>query len=53
LPPDRAKQILANARQTAEAHSLLRERRAFLDVLHNVDQLWAAPDAVRHEDPDE
>jgi hypothetical protein len=50
LPPDRAKQILANARQTAEAHSLLRERQAFLDVLHNVDQLWAAiPDAERHE----
>jgi hypothetical protein len=50
LPPDRAKQILANARQTAEAHSLLRERRAFLDVLHNVDQLWAAiPDAEHHE----
>ena len=40
LPLDRAKQIRANARQTAETHSLLRERQAFLDVLHNVDQLW-------------
>ena len=40
LEPDRAQQIRANARQTAETHSLLRERQAFLDVLHNVDQLW-------------
>jgi glycosyltransferase involved in cell wall biosynthesis len=40
LPPDQARQISANARQTAEAHSLLRERRAFFDVLHNIDQLW-------------
>ena len=40
LPPDRAQQIRANARQTAETHSLLREQQAFLDVLHNIDQLW-------------
>lgn len=40
LTPDQARQIRANARQTAEKHGLLRERRAFLDVLHNVDQLW-------------
>jgi glycosyltransferase involved in cell wall biosynthesis len=40
LPPDQAQQIRANARQTAEAHSLFRERQAFLDVLHNIDQLW-------------
>jgi len=30
----------ANARRTAEAHSLLREREAFLDVLRRVDELW-------------
>jgi len=40
LAPDQAQQICANARQTAEAHSLLRERQAFLDVLRNIDQLW-------------
>lgn len=40
LPPDQVRQILANARRTAETHSLLRERQAFFDVLHNIDQLW-------------
>ncbi len=51
LAPDQAQQILANARETAEAHSLLRERQAFLEVLHNVDRLWeATPDVDRHED---
>jgi hypothetical protein len=40
LPPDQTQQILANARRTAQTHSLLRERQAFLDVLHGVDQLW-------------
>jgi hypothetical protein len=40
LAPNQAEQIRTNARQTAEAHSLLRERQAFLDVLHNIDQLW-------------
>jgi hypothetical protein len=40
LPSDRAQQIRTNARRTAETHSLLRERQAFLDVLHNIDQLW-------------
>lgn len=40
LQPDQARQLRANARQTAEAHSLVRERRAFLDVLYNLDQLW-------------
>jgi glycosyltransferase involved in cell wall biosynthesis len=40
LPADQAQQMRANARQTAESHNLLRERQAFLDVLHNIDQLW-------------
>jgi hypothetical protein len=40
LAPDQAQQIRTNAWQTAETHSLLRERQAFLDVLHNIDQLW-------------
>jgi hypothetical protein len=40
LAPDQAQQIRANARQTAEKHSLLRERQAFLEVLHNIDALW-------------
>lgn len=40
LTPDQAQQMRANARQTAEEHSLLRERLAFLDVLHDIDQLW-------------
>lgn len=43
LAPDRTRQIRANARRTVEMHSLLRERRAFLDVLHNIDQLWKSP----------
>ena len=40
LPPDQAQQMRANARKTAEAHDLLLERQAFLDVLHNIDELW-------------
>jgi hypothetical protein len=40
LQPDQAHQIRANARQTAETYSLLRERQDFLNVLHNIDQLW-------------
>ncbi len=40
LKPDQVHRIRANARQTAEMHSLLRERRAFLDVLHDIDRLW-------------
>jgi hypothetical protein len=40
LPPDRAQRIRTNARQIAETHSLLRGQQAFLDVLHNIDQLW-------------
>jgi hypothetical protein len=40
LAPDQAQRIRENARQTAERHSLLRERQAFLEVLHNIDQLW-------------
>lgn len=41
LPADRAQQFRTNARQTAEAHSLPREREAFLDVLRCVDRLWS------------
>ena len=40
MGPDEADRLRANARRTAERHSLPRERQAFLDVLHNVDQLW-------------
>ncbi|MDP9365636.1 MAG: glycosyltransferase [Chloroflexota bacterium] len=40
LPTERAEELRANARQTAEAHSLHRERKAFLDVLDDVDRLW-------------
>jgi hypothetical protein len=40
LPPDQAQRIRTNARRTAESHSLVRERQAFLEVLHNIDQLW-------------
>jgi len=40
LPPDQAQRIRTNAPQTAETHSLLREQQTFLDVLHNIDQLW-------------
>lgn len=40
LPDSTAGALRANARQMAEAHSLSRERAAFLDLLHNLDQLW-------------
>lgn len=40
LAPDRARRVRENARQTVETHSLLREREAFLRVLHNVEDLW-------------
>jgi glycosyltransferase involved in cell wall biosynthesis len=40
LAPDQGQQTRANARQTAEKHSLLRERQAFLKILHSIDQLW-------------
>jgi glycosyltransferase involved in cell wall biosynthesis len=46
LTPDQAKQMRANARQTAERHDLLRERRAFLDVLHDVYRLWRGTHTV-------
>ena len=40
LSPEQANRMRADARRTAEAHSLLREREAFLDLLRNVDALW-------------
>jgi len=40
LPSEQANRMRANARRTAEAHSLLREREAFLDLLRNVNVLW-------------
>ncbi len=40
LPPAAACQLLEHGRRTAAAHDLQGERRAFLDLLHNVDQLW-------------
>lgn len=40
MPPDRALWIRTNARQIAESHDLLGERRAFFDVLDNLDELW-------------
>jgi hypothetical protein len=43
LMPDQAQRLRVNARQTAEEHSLNRERQSFLKVLQNVDQLWKDP----------
>ncbi|MDP9365629.1 MAG: glycosyltransferase family 1 protein [Chloroflexota bacterium] len=41
LPPERAKQMRANALETAGRYSLRRERESFHDVLANIDRLWA------------
>ena len=46
LPIDLARQLLENARQTAAEHSLERERLTFLDVLHNIDELWGGMDDI-------
>jgi hypothetical protein len=46
LPIDQARQVLENARQTAAEHSLERERLTFLDVLHNIDELWGGMDDI-------
>lgn len=43
LPPERADELIAAARGTAEAQSLRRERAAFLDVLGDIDRLWDEP----------
>ena len=45
LHPDQARQLRENAVQTAAGHALSREREAFLDVLHNIDELWRATNA--------
>jgi glycosyltransferase involved in cell wall biosynthesis len=47
LPPDEAGRLRENAVQTAAGHTLSREREAFLDVLHNIDELWRGANAVR------
>jgi len=41
LPRDDARQMRDRARQMAKAHSLDREREAFLTLLNGIDQLWA------------
>jgi glycosyltransferase involved in cell wall biosynthesis len=46
LPADRARQLRENARRTADEHSLVRERQAFLDVLHHIDELWGGVDGA-------
>ncbi|MDQ3693513.1 MAG: glycosyltransferase [Chloroflexota bacterium] len=40
LPEERVRQMSENAQETAERYSLRRERRAFHDVLTNIDRLW-------------
>jgi glycosyltransferase involved in cell wall biosynthesis len=46
LHPEQARQLRENARRTAEEHSLERERDAFLEILHNIDELWEGMNAV-------
>jgi hypothetical protein len=50
LSPDEARQLRENGIQTAAEHTLSREREAFLDVLHNIDELWRGTNAVREQD---
>jgi hypothetical protein len=45
LTAPQAKCMRERASATAAAHSLERERRAFLDVLHTIDDLWRRTDA--------
>lgn len=40
LSPERRAAMLANALQTARAHDMDRERKAFLAILENLDDLW-------------
>ena len=49
LHPDQARQLRENAVQTAAGHALSREREAFLDVLHNIDELWRATNAKEQD----
>ncbi len=49
LPLDQVERLRANARNTAEAQSLIREREAFLGVLRDLDRLWEAPSDPRSE----
>ncbi len=41
LSPPEAARLLSGARRAADDHSLAAERRAFLDLLDRVDELWA------------
>ena len=50
LPPDEARRLRENAFQTAKAHTLAREREAFLDVLHTIDDLWGGMDGITESD---
>jgi glycosyltransferase involved in cell wall biosynthesis len=49
LPPYEARQLRENAAKTAGEHTLSQEREAFLDVLHNIDQLWKGTNAFREQ----
>jgi glycosyltransferase involved in cell wall biosynthesis len=50
LPPDEARRLRENAFQTTKAHTLAREREAFLDVLHTIDDLWGGMDGITESD---
>lgn len=40
LSPEKIDSMLADARRTARRHDILEERKRFLDLLGNIDQLW-------------
>ena len=40
LPPSEVSTYLANARETLARHDPMRERKDFLEILNQVDQLW-------------
>lgn len=45
LPEPEADRLRRNGHELANRHSLTAEREAFLDVLHNIDQLWGSTNA--------
>ena len=44
LSPDEADKMCSHAAETATEHSIERERHAFLQILDQVDEMWAGSD---------
>jgi Glycosyl transferases group 1 len=40
MASEQRENLIANARRTAEQHSLIPERRKFLEIMNNIDRIW-------------